>query len=146
MQYRPQTVQTTNFEDAKWLDTKFPESTYIPRVPQCMSPCPNLDPPTPSPPSECVPSNGTKRGETPSPADEGVGESQFGRLEKTPIKLCLLCGPGVQCPSKNSLLQNVEPQNDRNTNYLVLNVLDANLSRCITSLIFNMNSIVYCGM
>jgi len=40
MLYRPQTVQTTNFEDAKWLDAKFPESTYIPRVPQCLSPRP----------------------------------------------------------------------------------------------------------
>jgi hypothetical protein len=30
--------------------------------------------------------------------------------------------------AKNSLLQNVEPQNERSTNYLPLNVLDEKLS------------------
>jgi hypothetical protein len=55
---------------------------YVPRVPQCFSPRPNRDSPTPSPASECAPSPNKKRGGTHSPACKGVGESQFGRLEK----------------------------------------------------------------
>ncbi len=46
------------------------QSIYISRVPQCQSPRPNWDPPTPSPASECVPQGG---GGTHSPAVEGVG-------------------------------------------------------------------------
>ncbi len=38
------------------------ESTYTPRVEQCLSPRPNRDPPTPSPASECSPPPGTKGG------------------------------------------------------------------------------------
>jgi hypothetical protein len=34
----------------------------IPRVPQCQSPRPNWDHPTPSPASECIPHPGTKGG------------------------------------------------------------------------------------
>jgi hypothetical protein len=65
-----------------------PQITYILYLEfLCVCPLVRIGTPTPSPPSECVPSNGTKRGETPSPADEGVGESQFGRLEKKPITL-----------------------------------------------------------
>jgi hypothetical protein len=49
--------------------------------------------------------------------------------------------------AKNSLLQNVEPQNDRNTNYLPLNVLDAKLSggnfARITSWIFSLFIVVW---
>jgi hypothetical protein len=41
----------------------------------------NWDPPTPSPASEYN-LLGTNLGDTHSPAGEGVGESQFGRLEK----------------------------------------------------------------
>jgi hypothetical protein len=55
----------------------------IPRVPQCLSP--QLGPPPPpSPlPQPSVPSTRSQRGEgTLSPACEGVGESQFGRLER----------------------------------------------------------------
>ncbi len=52
-------------------------------IPQCLFPRRNWDPPTPSPLSECVPlPYQPKEGGTHSPADEGVGESQFGRLEK----------------------------------------------------------------
>jgi hypothetical protein len=34
--------------------TFFPQSRYVPRVPQCLSPRPNWDSPTPSPASECA--------------------------------------------------------------------------------------------
>jgi hypothetical protein len=44
-------------------------------------------PPTPSPPSKCVPPK--PKGGTDSPAGEGWGGSQFGRLES--LALCLLC-------------------------------------------------------
>ncbi len=44
-------------------------------------PSSELGPPTPSPASECAPPPGTKGGAH-SPAGEGVGESQFQRLEK----------------------------------------------------------------
>ncbi len=46
-----------------------PQSTYIPRVPQCVSRRRNWDPPTPSPAS--VPKRGTGKGH--SPADDGLG-------------------------------------------------------------------------
>ncbi len=44
-----------------------PQSTYIPRVPQCLSPCPNWAP-NPSPASEFVPARNQHL-----PAVEGVG-------------------------------------------------------------------------
>jgi hypothetical protein len=50
-------------------------STYIYRVPQCMSPRRNWDSPTLSLASECVPPSGTKGGGAHSPAGEGLGES-----------------------------------------------------------------------
>jgi hypothetical protein len=56
----------------------------------CMSPRRNWDSPTPSAASECAPPPGTKGGGAPSPAGEGVVESQFRRLEKI-LALCLLC-------------------------------------------------------
>ncbi len=59
------------------------QSTYIPRVPQCLSLRPNWDSPTPSPANECAPPSphGTKEG-THSPVGEGLGGSRCGRLEK----------------------------------------------------------------
>jgi hypothetical protein len=63
------------------------QSTYIYRVPQCMSPRRKWDSPTPSLASECAPPPEIK-GETKgggganSPAGEGLVESQFRRLEK----------------------------------------------------------------
>jgi hypothetical protein len=145
MQYRPQTVQTTNFEMLNgWMQNFQKVLIYL----EFHSVCPlvRFRTPTPSPSSECVPSNGTKRGETPSPADEGVGSPNSDDWKKKPRTLSTLWSKRTMSV-KNSVLQNVEPQNDRNTNYLVLNVfLDAKLSGCITSLIVIMNSIVYCGM
>ncbi len=79
-----------------------PQSTYLPRVPECLTPRQNWDP---HPLSRKRPE--AKEGETHSPAGEGMGESQFGRLEKKPsegvgspnsddwrksLALCLLCG------------------------------------------------------
>jgi hypothetical protein len=58
-----------------------------------MSPRWNWDSPTPSLASECAPPPGTRGEEALSPADEGLGESQFRRLEKS-LALCLLCGSG----------------------------------------------------
>jgi hypothetical protein len=53
-----------------------------------MFPRRNWDSPTPSLASECAPPPGTKGGAH-SRADEGLGESQFRRLEKS-FALCLL--------------------------------------------------------
>jgi hypothetical protein len=60
-----------------------------------MSPRRNWDSPTPSLASECDPPPGTGGGGAHSPAGEGVGESQFRRLEKS-LALCLLC---AACPT-----------------------------------------------
>jgi hypothetical protein len=54
----------------------------IPRVPQCMSPRPNRDPP---------PTSSPKRGwGTHSPGDEGVGDPNTDDWRKR-LVLCLLC-------------------------------------------------------
>jgi hypothetical protein len=53
-----------------------------------MSPRRNWDSPTPYLARECAP--GTKGWGAFSPAGEGLGESQFRRLEKS-LALCLLC-------------------------------------------------------
>jgi hypothetical protein len=66
------------------------QSTYIYRVPQCMSPRWNWDSPTPLAASECALPPGPKGGGAHSPVGKGVGESQFQRLEKR-LALCLLC-------------------------------------------------------
>ncbi len=69
------------------------QSTYIYRVPQCMSPRRNWDSSIPSLASECAPSPEPRwgGGGAFSPEVEGLGESQFRRLEKS-LALCLLCG------------------------------------------------------
>ncbi len=70
------------------------QGTYLPRVPQCLSPRWNWDSPTPSPTSECTPPPRTGGGGgmgTHLPACEGVGESQFGRLERKLCTLSSLC-------------------------------------------------------
>jgi hypothetical protein len=54
-----------------------PQSTYIYRAPQCMSPRWNWDSPTPLAASECAHPPGPKGGGAHSPAAKGVGESQF---------------------------------------------------------------------
>ncbi len=71
-----------------------PQSTYIYRAPQYVSPCWNWDSPTPLAASECALPR-TKGGGAHSPAAKGVGESQFQRLEKR-LALCLLCGLGLK--------------------------------------------------
>ncbi len=63
------------------------------RVPQCMSPRQNWDSPTSTLSPASVPLPPEPRGGTDSPAGEGLGESQFRRLEKC-LSLCLLCGVG----------------------------------------------------
>jgi hypothetical protein len=75
---RPHTLQC--FADflqnvfGRFLRLAVTQSTHIPREPQCLSPCPNWDSPTPSPPSECVPlPPGTIGGNTHSHACEGGG-------------------------------------------------------------------------
>jgi hypothetical protein len=57
-----------------------------------MSPRRNLDSPTLSLASDCAPppESNRKGGGARSPGGEGVGESQFQRLEKS-LALCLLC-------------------------------------------------------
>jgi hypothetical protein len=60
------------------------------RVPQYTSPRRNWDSPTPSLSSECAPPPGTKGGDH-LPAGEGLGESQFRRLEKKLSTLPTLC-------------------------------------------------------
>ncbi len=77
--------------DSGWV---VPQSIYIYRAPQCMSPRWNWDSPwspTPLAACECALPPGPKGGGAHSPAAKGVGESQFQRLEKR-LALCLLCG------------------------------------------------------
>jgi hypothetical protein len=66
------------------------KNTGIPRVPQCLSPRPNWDP---SPPlqqaSVSLPRNQRGEGHTLLPV--GGGWSKFGRLEKKPSTLSILC-------------------------------------------------------
>ncbi len=50
-----------------------PQSTYIYREPQCMSPRRNWDSPNPSPPTECALPPRTKGWGAHSPAAKGVG-------------------------------------------------------------------------
>ncbi len=74
-----------------WHDM-WPQNTYIYRVPQCMSPRRNWDSPTPSRASEWVPLPPEPGGGgANSPAGEGLGESQFRRLEKKLSILPTLC-------------------------------------------------------
>jgi hypothetical protein len=57
------------------------------------SECPlvGIGTPTPFPASECSPPPQTKGGGAHSPAVERAGESQFRRMEKRRLALCLLC-------------------------------------------------------
>jgi hypothetical protein len=66
------------------------QSTYVPRVPQCLSPIVRIGTPPPPLPQANVSSPGIKGG-THSPAGEGVGGSQNGRLEKKPSTRSTLC-------------------------------------------------------
>jgi hypothetical protein len=62
------------------------QSTYIPRVPQCLTPRLNWDPVSRK--SVCLPPE--PKGGTNSPAGEGVGESQFGNSDDWRKSLALL--------------------------------------------------------
>ncbi len=68
-----------------------PQSTYI-KSTTVYVPCQNWDSPNPSLASECAPPprTGGEMG-TLAPADEGLGESQFRRLEKRLSTLPALC-------------------------------------------------------
>jgi hypothetical protein len=72
-----------------------------------MSPRRNWDYPNPFLASDCAPPPRTG-GRAHSPAGEGLGESQFRRLEKS-LALCLLCGldPLVQYLNHKSNAQNL---------------------------------------
>ncbi len=72
-----------------------PQSTYAPRVPQCLSPRPNWALPSPLQQARMPPLN--QRG-VHSPAGEGGG-AQFRRLKKKPSTLSTLCAVySVPCP------------------------------------------------
>ncbi len=73
-----------------------PQSTYIYRAPQWMSPRWNWDSPTPLAASECALPPYQRVGGAHSPAAKGVGEPQFQRLEKR-LELCLLCVVSYPC-------------------------------------------------
>jgi hypothetical protein len=72
-----------------------------------MSPRWNWDSPTPLAASECALPPRTKGGGAHSPAAEGVGESQFQRLEKR-LALCLLCAPDRETSSQHKMSAEVE--------------------------------------
>ncbi len=79
----------TQGDGARGHSTKYHIYIENPRL----SPRRNWDPPTPSPASDCVPPLwNQRRGEIHSPASEGVGGAQFGRLEKKPSTLSSLWG------------------------------------------------------
>ncbi len=64
-------------------------SPKVPKEPQCLSPRPNWDPtPSPATPTELRRGGGCRYTLA---AFEGVGESQFGRLEKKLSTLSTLC-------------------------------------------------------
>jgi hypothetical protein len=67
------------------------QSTYLYRVPQCMSPRRNWDSPTPYLATASVPLP-RNRGGAHSPVAEGSGESQYRRLETSLALYYLLCG------------------------------------------------------
>ena len=73
------------------MGSKEAQSTYLYRVPQCMSPRRNWDSPTPFLAREWALPPVTKGGEAYSPAGEGLGKSQFRRLEKRLSTLPTLC-------------------------------------------------------
>ncbi len=76
------------------------KSTYITRIPQCLSPRPNWDPPPPHLMKAIVSPPRTK-GETHSPA--GEGGSTFGRLEKklSPLSTYSVGDPKAETSSIN---------------------------------------------
>jgi hypothetical protein len=74
-----------------WFGSVWAQSTYILRVPQCMSPRRNWDSPNPSLASECAPPPRTGGEGAHSPAGEGLGKSRFRRLEKKLSTLPTLC-------------------------------------------------------
>jgi hypothetical protein len=73
-------------------------TSYVPRVPQFLSPRPNGDPPPHAPPlpqaSVFPPPPFNQRGRNTLACGRGDGGSQFGRLEKTPSTLSTLCFAG----------------------------------------------------
>jgi hypothetical protein len=77
------------------LSIKHKVRTYIRRVPPCLSPRRNWDPPYPPPlPPVSVPSPPEPGRGAHSPGVEGVGESSFQRLQKKLSTLCTLCYQG----------------------------------------------------
>ncbi len=71
--------------------------SYLPRVPHCLSPRQNWDPPPPpSPASECVLCSPTSEVGTKGGEGVRVWGSLFGRLEKEPSNLSI-CGVQMPC-------------------------------------------------
>ncbi len=70
----------------------WPQSTYMPRVPQCMSPRPNWDPPTPLPQASLPP--GTKGGDTLTSRSGGGGPDSDDWRKS--LAQCLLCCFDIQ--------------------------------------------------
>jgi hypothetical protein len=70
----------------------FFQSTYIPRVPQCLSPRPNWDPPLPLQQASVPPPPRNQRGGgyTLACVRGSGGEAQFGRIKKS-LAICLSC-------------------------------------------------------
>ncbi len=79
-------------------------------------PLSELGPPLPQT-SVSLPRN--QRGKTHSPAGEGVGESQFGRLDKKPSTLSTLCQSGnIHCSPCTESPKNVRPSKSHNFIYI----------------------------
>ncbi len=84
-------LKDSPFDDTRSCTLCNPQSTYIYRAPQCMSPRRNWDSPNPFAASECALPPGPKGGGAHPPAPKGVWEFQFRRWRKS-LALCLLCG------------------------------------------------------
>ncbi len=77
------------------LASASPPGYHVPRVPQCLSPRRKWDPLPPLPQASVpLPPPRNRGGGHTRLRMRGVGESQFGRLEKQPA-LCLLCVHGI---------------------------------------------------
>ncbi len=87
------------------------KGAYILRVQQCLSPCPNCPPPPPR--NRVCPPPEPKAEGTHSPAGEGVGKSQFGRLEKKPNTLSTPCLVSIPNASGVSLYVTVKGEGAR---------------------------------
>jgi hypothetical protein len=75
-------LKVVSFDRSLLKSEAWTQSTYIYRVPQCTFPRRIETLPPPSLASKCAPPPRYQGGGAHSPAGEGLGESQFQRLEK----------------------------------------------------------------